>query len=149
MTDSERAPIDFAALARRVGEMGSEVEESQAELKDAQATGYGGGGLVTATVAGDGRLIGLDIDPSVIDPDDPETLARLVIAAVDSANLAMAEQRAAHVNAVADGIGGLIESLRQQTVRFSERPRVIPQFPSLRGAPQGSPHPPQPPPAGP
>jgi DNA-binding YbaB/EbfC family protein len=147
MPDSAHAPIDFAALARRAGQLGSEARAVQEELRDAQATGYGGGGLVTATVSGSGRLVALDIDPSVIDPDDPETLSRLIIAAVDSAALSMAEQRAAHVTAVTDSLGGMIESLRQQSSAIPERPRVIPQFPSLRDGSPRLPFPPQGPPA--
>src|SRR5690625_3626348 len=41
--------------------------------------------LVRATVTGAGELVSLDIDPSVVDPDDTETLADLVVAAVRDA----------------------------------------------------------------
>ncbi len=41
--------------------------------------------MVTATVNGLGELIGLKFDPSAIDPDDPEMLAELTIAAVADA----------------------------------------------------------------
>ena len=44
-----------------------------------------GDGLVTAYVNGDQELIKIEIDPKVIDPDDPEMLEDLVLAAVNKA----------------------------------------------------------------
>ncbi|WP_143342833.1 YbaB/EbfC family nucleoid-associated protein, partial [Crossiella equi] len=41
--------------------------------------------------AGTGELKALEIDPKVVDPEDTETLADLVVAAVRDANRAVAE----------------------------------------------------------
>ncbi|MFW6204128.1 MAG: YbaB/EbfC family nucleoid-associated protein [Actinomycetota bacterium] len=57
-------------------------EQFQQNLSDAEVTGTAGGGLVSATVDGTGELVSLDIDPSVVDPEDVETLADLIVAAV-------------------------------------------------------------------
>ncbi|OON71823.1 YbaB/EbfC family nucleoid-associated protein [Streptomyces tsukubensis] len=110
MTDSGQ--IDFAALAGQARRMEGEVAGVEQDLSKIQATGYGGDGLVTATVSGEGRIVSLRIDPSVIDPADAETLSDLVIKAVDSANQALQEQRAASVSAITDGLQGLLEGLR-------------------------------------
>ena len=52
-------------------------------------TGTAGGGLVKATVNGQGELMDLSIEPAAVDPDDPEetarTIADLVLAAVRDA----------------------------------------------------------------
>ncbi|WP_331736153.1 YbaB/EbfC family nucleoid-associated protein [Streptomyces sp. NBC_00057] len=68
--------------------------------------------MVAATVSGDGRIVALRIDPSVIDPDDPEILADLITVAVDSANQAVQEQRAASLAVVTDSFNGLLSGLR-------------------------------------
>ncbi|MEK8143004.1 YbaB/EbfC family nucleoid-associated protein [Streptomyces sp. M10(2022)] len=104
--------IDFAALASQARRMEGAMAGAQEDLTKIQATGFGGAGLVTATVSGEGRILDLRIDPSVIDPDDPETLASLVIAAVDSATQAVEEQRAASLSAITDGLTGLLTGLR-------------------------------------
>lgn len=44
-----------------------------------------GGGMVTARVSGKGDLKSLEIDPTVIDPSDPEMLEDLIVAAVAAA----------------------------------------------------------------
>ena len=54
-------------------------------------TGSAGGGLVTATVTGAASCRAVTIDPSVVDPDDVETLQDLVVAAIRDANRAAQE----------------------------------------------------------
>src|SRR5260370_2851336 len=62
---------------------------AQQALADAEVTGTAGGGLVKATVNGQGELLDLSIAASAIDPDDLEetakTIADLVLAAVRDA----------------------------------------------------------------
>jgi DNA-binding YbaB/EbfC family protein len=78
------------ALLKQAQKMQAQVLAAQESLVDARAEGSAGGGLVTATVTGTGELLSVSIKPEVIDPEDPETLADLVVAAVRDA------QRAAH-----------------------------------------------------
>ena len=42
-----------------------------------------GGGMVKATVKGNGRVLGVKIDPIAIDPDDPEMLEDMIVAAIN------------------------------------------------------------------
>ncbi|HLS52469.1 MAG TPA: YbaB/EbfC family nucleoid-associated protein, partial [Tissierellaceae bacterium] len=50
-----------------------------------------GGGAITATVNGKKELLNIDIDESVVDPEDVEMLEDLVMAAVNEA-MRMAEE---------------------------------------------------------
>jgi DNA-binding YbaB/EbfC family protein len=109
---SDEGPTDFDAFAERARRMRGELAQFKDDLATIQATGYGDGGLVTATVSGEGRILDLRIDSSVIDPDDPETLSRLVVAAIEDATQAVAEQRAQRVGGVSEGIGELFANLR-------------------------------------
>ncbi|MGW0517885.1 MULTISPECIES: YbaB/EbfC family nucleoid-associated protein [unclassified Crossiella] len=86
--------------------MQEQLMTAQQELAEAEVTGTAGGGLVTATVAGTGELKSLDIDPKVVDPEDTETLADLVVAAVRDANRAVAELTAEKMGPLAGGLGG-------------------------------------------
>ena len=69
-------------LLKQAQKMQQQLMDAQAELAEARVEGNAGGGLVTATVTGGGELVGLVIDPKAVDPDDTETLADLVLAAV-------------------------------------------------------------------
>ena len=92
---------DLQALLQQAQQMQADMAQAQADLASAEITGHAGGGLVTATVTGDGQLTGLVIDPSVVDPADVETLADLIIAAVRDAGRAAAELAEQKMGAVA------------------------------------------------
>ncbi|MCP2270645.1 YbaB/EbfC family nucleoid-associated protein [Actinokineospora diospyrosa] len=94
------------AILAQAQKMQEQLLTAQQELADAQVTGTAGGGLVTATVSGAGELKALVIDPEVVDPEDTETLADLVVAAVrDAGNNAqrLAEEK---MGPLAGGLGG-------------------------------------------
>jgi DNA-binding YbaB/EbfC family protein len=94
-------------LMKKAQQMQAQLEAAQAELAETQVEGSAGGGLVKATVTGAGELLALVIDPKAVDPEDVETLADLVVAAVRDANgnaSALQEQK---LGPVAGGAGGL------------------------------------------
>lgn len=76
---------DMQQILQQAQQMQEQLVTAQQELAEAEVTGTSGGGLVTATVSGGMELKNLDIDPKVVDPDDTETLADLVVAAVRDA----------------------------------------------------------------
>lgn len=77
--------IDMSGLLEQAQAMQAQFQKAQEDLAAASYTGSVGGGLVEATVSGTGVLTGLTIKPETIDPDDPEGLADLVVAAVRAA----------------------------------------------------------------
>lgn len=87
--------------------MQEQLMSAQEELAAAEATGTAGGGLVTATVDGSGELKAIVIDPKVVDPEDTETLADLVVAAVRDASANAQKLAAEKMGPLAGGLGGL------------------------------------------
>ncbi|MBE1466249.1 DNA-binding YbaB/EbfC family protein [Kibdelosporangium phytohabitans] len=88
--------------------MQEKLASAQQELEDVEVTGTAGGGMVTATVSGAGELVALTIDPKVIDPEDGETLADLVIAAVRDANSNAQKLAEEKMGGLAGGFGGAL-----------------------------------------
>ena len=72
-------------LMKQAQKMQEQLQSAQAELAERQFEGSAGGGVVKATVKGSGEVLAVDIDPSVIDPDDAEMLGDLVVAAINAA----------------------------------------------------------------
>lgn len=97
----------MAQLMKQAQQMQAQMLQAQEELAAAEITGTAGGGLVSATVNGTGELLSLAIDPKVVDPDDVETLADLVVAAVRDASRAAQEVAAEKMGPLAGGLGGL------------------------------------------
>jgi nucleoid-associated protein EbfC len=81
--------MDMQQLFAAAQQMQEQLMNAQQALADAEVTGTAGGGLVKATVNGQGELLDLTIAAAAVDPDDPEetarTMADLVLAAVRDA----------------------------------------------------------------
>ena len=92
-------------LMKQAQKMQQQLAAAQEELAQTEVTGTAGGGLVVATVTGGGELLSLQIDPSAVDPDDVETLADLVVAAVRDANRAASELQAEKMGPLTGGLG--------------------------------------------
>ena len=100
--------IDVQQLLQQAQRMQEQLMSAQQNLADAEVTGNAGGGLVTATVTGAGELVSLDIDPSVVDPEDVETLSDLVVAAVRDANAQAQKMAAEQMGPLGQGIGSML-----------------------------------------
>lgn len=61
------------------------LTQLQTELGNRTVTCSSGGGMVTVTADGRGRVRSIKIDPTVVDPNDVEMLEDLVMAAVSEA----------------------------------------------------------------
>ncbi|MFI5691954.1 YbaB/EbfC family nucleoid-associated protein [Kribbella sp. NPDC051586] len=98
--------FDMSNLLAQAQAMQSQLMEAQADLEGQEIEGSAGGGLVTALVSGTGELLSLNIKKEAVDPDDTETLADLVVAAVRDASENAKQAAAAAMGPLAGGLGG-------------------------------------------
>ncbi|GAA1991976.1 YbaB/EbfC family nucleoid-associated protein [Amycolatopsis minnesotensis] len=96
---------DMQAILQQAQQMQQQLVSAQEELARTEVTGTSGGGLVTATVTGDLELRTLEIDPKVVDPEDTETLADLVVAAVRDATASAQKLQGEKLGPLAGGLG--------------------------------------------
>ena len=96
---------DMSKLLEQAQQMQQQLMEAQQRLAETEVEGTAGGGLVTAKVTGTGDLVGLDIKPEACDPDDTETLADLVVAAVQNATSTAHEMAAQQLGPLTGGLG--------------------------------------------
>jgi DNA-binding YbaB/EbfC family protein len=82
---TESGMPDMSALLAQAQRMQEQLLAAQEELATAVVEGSAASGLVIARVNGTGDLIGLDIKPEAVDPDDTETLADMIVAAIRDA----------------------------------------------------------------
>jgi nucleoid-associated protein EbfC len=97
---------DMSGLLAQAQAMQQQLFTAQQELADTKVEGSAGGDLVTATVTGAGELVALTIKPEAVDPEDTETLADLVLAAVRDANNQAQALAASKLGPLAGGLGG-------------------------------------------
>ena len=96
---------DMQSLLEQAAQMQQQLIQAQEELAGMEVEGTSGGGLVTAKVTGAGDFLGLLIAPEAVDPDDTETLADLIVAAVRDATSNAQELAAAKLGPMAGGLG--------------------------------------------
>jgi nucleoid-associated protein EbfC len=72
---------DFMGLMKQAAQLQSKVQALQAELEQIEVEGTAGGGLLTLRLNGKGDLKGVNIDPSILKPEEKEILEDLLVAA--------------------------------------------------------------------
>jgi nucleoid-associated protein EbfC len=90
--------MDMNKLLQQAQQMQDQVQKAQDEIANETVEGTAGGGAVTVKATGAGKIIEIKIAKEAIDPNDPETLEDLVLAAVNSALQAAEELMKSKLN---------------------------------------------------
>ncbi|MGD2063011.1 MAG: YbaB/EbfC family nucleoid-associated protein [Nitrospirota bacterium] len=94
----------FGGLLRQAQELQGRLKEVQEQVARERVAGTSGGGMVTVTATGTQEIVKVEMDPSVIDPNDPELLGDLVAAACNDALRRARELMQQRMGAVTGGI---------------------------------------------
>jgi DNA-binding YbaB/EbfC family protein len=104
--------FDMNKMLKEAQRMQAELAKAQEEAAQEVVEASAGGGMVTVKANGAGEVVEIKIDPKAIDPDDPELLADLVLAAVNealrSAQTLMQSKMSGIVPGGLGDLGGLI-----------------------------------------
>jgi nucleoid-associated protein EbfC len=100
--------MDMNKLMQQMGQMQEQMQKAQDELEHETVESSAGGGMVTVTANGAGDIQQIKIDPKAIDPNDPEMLADMVLAAVNEAIRSARGLQESKLGGLAGGaLGGL------------------------------------------
>jgi nucleoid-associated protein EbfC len=77
--------MDINKLMQQVQQMQEQMTQAQEDLAKEVVEASAGGGMVTVKANGALEIVEVKIDPKAIDPDDPELLADMVLAAANEA----------------------------------------------------------------
>ena len=95
---------NMQAMMRQAQKMQEEAMRAKEEVENTVFEGTASGGLVKVEINGKYDLVGLTIDPSVVDPEDVEMLEDLVVAAFNDAKSKADDMKSSKLGA----LGGLI-----------------------------------------
>lgn len=73
---------DILAMAGKVQE---ELTKAQSNLDKIEVEGMSGGGLVKVRATAKGRIVSVDIDPSLLQPSEKQMVEDLIAAAINDA----------------------------------------------------------------
>ena len=77
--------MDINKLMQQVQQMQEQMTQAQEELATQVVEASAGGGMITVKANGAMEIVEIKIDPKAIDPEDPELLADMVLAATNEA----------------------------------------------------------------
>ena len=91
-------------MLKQVQQMQQDMVRAQAELAQEEVQASAGGGMVTVKVSGALVVKEVRINPAAIDPEDPELLADMVLAATNEALRAAQELAAKKMGGATGGL---------------------------------------------
>jgi nucleoid-associated protein EbfC len=99
-------------MMKQVQKMQADMMKAQEALANETIEASAGGGMVTVTITGDLQVKDIVIAPDAIDPEDPELLQDMVLAAVNEAIRQAQELAATRMGGLTGGmdlgaLGGL------------------------------------------
>jgi DNA-binding YbaB/EbfC family protein len=99
--------MDMNKILQQAAKMQEELAKAQEELAHETVEATAGGGMVTVKANGARQIVEIRIAPEAIDPDDPEMLADMILAAVNEALRSAESLMEARLGGMMGGLGGL------------------------------------------
>lgn len=96
---------DMAKMMKAAQDMQTKMAEMQEELANFTVVGESGAGLVRATATAKGELTGLDIDPSIFNPNEKEVVEDLILAAIKDAQAKATEKGQSEMARMTESLG--------------------------------------------
>lgn len=101
--------MNMQGLMKQAQMMQKKMEEAQEKLAQTEVTGVSGGGMVKVTITGKMATKKIEIDKSLINPDEVDILEDLIVAACNDAQAKAEEMMGEGLKDVTGGLnlGGL------------------------------------------
>lgn len=77
--------MNMQSMMKQAQKLQKQMEKGQEELAATEFTGKSAQDLVVATLTGDKKVVKLEFQEAVVDPEDLETLSDMTIQAINSA----------------------------------------------------------------
>ena len=96
---------DMGKMMKAAQEMQTKMTDLQEELNRMTVVGESGAGLVKATSTAKGELVGLEIDPTIFNPDEKEVVEDLILAAIKDAQSKASDKSQEEMSKLTEGLG--------------------------------------------
>jgi DNA-binding YbaB/EbfC family protein len=98
--------MDMNKMLQQVQQMQEEMARAQEELAKETVEASAGGGMVVVKATGAGEIVEIKIAREAIDPDDPEMLEDMILAAVNEAVRSAHTLMESRMGGMMGGLGG-------------------------------------------
>lgn len=97
--------MDINKLMQQAQAMQRQLEKETAEINQMEFEGSASNGLVKVKVNGENKVLAVNIDPSILNPDDKEMIEDLVMIATNEAIDAAEETKKNRYGSMASAMG--------------------------------------------
>ncbi|MFW6013315.1 MAG: YbaB/EbfC family nucleoid-associated protein [Candidatus Bipolaricaulota bacterium] len=91
-------------IMEKAQEMQDQIEEKKEKLEQQRVEATAGGGMVKVVANGNDKIVDIQIDEEVVDPDDVEMLEDLIVAAINEAQEKVQELAKEELGGLAGGL---------------------------------------------
>ncbi len=98
-------PQNMNAMIKQAQKMQEDMAALQEELDTREYDISAGGGVVGVKINGKKEILGIDIKPEVVDPDDIETLSDILVAAVNEAIKRVEDTNSTEMSKITGSVG--------------------------------------------
>lgn len=98
---------DISQIMRQAQAMQAKIAEAQKKLEAMEVEGTAGGGMVKLRMSGKNALLGIQIDASLLKPEEAEIVEDLIKAAHEDARRKLDEAQQSEFQNAASGMGVL------------------------------------------
>jgi len=96
--------FDFMGMMGKVKEAQAKIKEAQARLVHLTAEGESGAGLVKVLVNGERKVLKIQLDDALLNPQDKEMVTDLIVAATNKALEAIEQKIKIEMKAATEGM---------------------------------------------
>jgi DNA-binding YbaB/EbfC family protein len=91
-------------LLKQAQKLQEDAQKAQEELQSMVFTATAGGGAVRVEIGGDFKVLAIQIDPGIVDPDDIDFLGDTITAAVNAAIKMVEDESSRIMGSVSGGL---------------------------------------------
>ena len=84
--------MNMQSMMKQAQKLQKQMEKGQAELAATEFVGKSAQDLVVATLTGDKKVVNINFNPAVVDPEDLETLSDMTTQAINNAIMQIDEE---------------------------------------------------------
>ncbi len=95
---------NMSQIMKQAKAMQDKMAEMQKKIEEMEIEGNSGGGVVKVVMNGKHELKKIDIDASLMNPDESEVLEDLIVAAINDVNKKIAENMSNQLGSLSSGM---------------------------------------------
>lgn len=97
--------MDINKLMQQAQAMQKKIEDASNAINETEFEAEASNGLVKVRVNGENTLLDIDIDESILNPQDKEMIEELIVIAINNANAKIDEYKKEKLGSMASAIG--------------------------------------------